>query len=160
MMLHSHHNCVCEDEKCYCQLKIPVINHVKEYLLAAFGFINFDLQLFSLTNFLNLYPRLLLVCHKHTSKLLFFFDFIEVIYDNSNKQIDYELTANDHECANVYDGPYSGIFFWLHFNAHAINTVPHDISPSLCCHHLEQSKESYQDIVKVSINIVPFATRI
>jgi len=97
MMLHSHDHSVSEDEKRNCQLEVPVVDHIEEYLLAAFGLIYFDLELFTLSNLLNFDPRLLLLRNEHTSKLFFLFDFVKVIYYNPYEQIDYKLAPNDHE---------------------------------------------------------------
>lgn len=138
MVFHSHHHCVRENEESYGKLKIFVIDHAEEDLLAALWLIDLYFELLALAYFLNLDPGLLVVGNEHAPELLLLFDLIKVVYNDSYEQIDDELATDDHKRAYVEDSPDPGIFLWLHLWTYAVDAVPHHIGPSFCRHHLEE----------------------
>lgn len=112
-MFHGHNNCVHQDKKRNCILKVSMIDQVKEYLLAVLRLVYLDPQLFALSDLLNFNPAPLLLCHEHVSKLFLLLDGVKVINDYSHEKIDDELRANNHERYKEYNEGNICILFGL-----------------------------------------------
>jgi len=108
-----------------------------------------------LANFLNFNPTSLLLSYKHVSQLLLFFDQVEIIYNNSYKEIDDKLRANNHESQEEYYCGKVSVFLWLISDPIAVDSIVHDIDPSFSGHHLEQVEHSVDDVIKVGILVLP-----
>ena len=78
-----------------------MINKLKECIGTTFRLINLDSECLSLSDFLNVDPAPLLFGDKHVSELFSFFDGVEVVNDDTNEEINDELTSHDHECDEV-----------------------------------------------------------
>jgi len=102
--LHGHTDGVEHNEKCYCIFEVFIIYKSKELALDALGLADFDPQLLALANFLNFNPTSLLLCYKHVSQLLLFFDQVEIIYKNSYKEIDDKLVASEPGDSSMRSG--------------------------------------------------------
>ena len=69
---------------------------IEKYLRAFWTSHLFD-QVISQANFLYFNPGSLFLSHKIIAHFILFLDFVEVINDYANKQVDDKLAANDHE---------------------------------------------------------------
>ena len=70
--------------------------------------------------------------------LVFLLDLVEVVYDDTDEQVDDKLRTDDHERYEVECRNRLIIFLWLFVYPDSINAVIHDIHPALRSHHLEQ----------------------
>ena len=68
-----------------------------KFLLTAFGLFHLHGESFALTNFLYFNPTPLAIGNEHVTKFFFFFDSVEIINYDTNKQINDKLTADNHE---------------------------------------------------------------
>jgi len=72
-------------------------NRVIELSSPANWWSNLLLKLLRQTKSMCINPASLFRCHKQTSKLFFLLDLIEVIHNNTDEQVENELTTKDHE---------------------------------------------------------------
>jgi hypothetical protein len=96
-MLAGHHACIGYNKNHDCPFKIAIFDKSEELGPPIGWFIYFGLKTFIEAYFLHFYPRFLLLCDEHVSKLLFFFNGIKVINNYSDEKIDYELGSNNHK---------------------------------------------------------------
>lgn len=116
---------------------------------------DFLLQLFLLAYLLVDEPLSLFIGHIGTSKLLLFFDLVEIVYNHSNKHVHDEQGACDHDY-NKVDGHIRIIVLeWLHINSSRVYCHEHKTCPTLCCAKDEQSTHCLSNVVKVRVIVVP-----
>ena len=128
-MLHGHYNRIKYDTESYGLLKYLGIDNVIEESLARMrGLLVLNPQLFILANLLYFNPWPLLISYKHITKLLFFFDGLEVINNHAYEEVVDELTSNDHKSNEINYG-WDGTLVnnWLHVSPNIINTIVHYI---------------------------------
>lgn len=114
-----------------------VLSEFCECYLVAFGSPHLLDQILRETNFLYLNPGALFLSDETVSHLVFFFDFVKVVNDDTDEQVNDELTANDHKGdeVNSHDGLL--VCLRLHTDANCIDSIVHDCHPALRGHHLE-----------------------
>lgn len=135
-----------------------MINHFEKIEPEADWLINFHFKFLSLANFLYLNPHALFLSYKHIVQFFLFFNSVEIIDNDSDEQIYYELTANNHEYYEVNDVAQTGVFSWLVSNASIIDSRVHHLSPAFSCHHFEESKHRINWVVKILVFIDPTTT--
>ena len=79
----------------------------------------------SLANFLSVNPLSLALSNEPWAKFILFFDFIKVINNNTNEQIDNKKWADNHETNEVRDHNDIVVRLWLHVDASSIDTQEH-----------------------------------
>jgi hypothetical protein len=137
-MFDSHDDSVGNNESCYGKFKVCMINKSKEITIYAGWFQLFSSKLFTLSYPLDFNITSLVFCNKHVSEIFSLFNRIEIVNNNSNKQINNELTTNYHKCHKIKDDVHLIILFGLHILSNSIYSIVHNIYPAFSSCHLKQ----------------------
>ena len=110
-------------------------------------------------DFSDLEPFLLGIGDKDAfaAHFLSFLDLGEVVNDNSHKEIDDELAADDHVSDKVNDHYGLVVLLWLLVDSGRVDSVIHYSHPALGGHHLEQHGERVDHVVEIHLSILPLA---
>jgi len=90
-VLKGHEDCVQNNEKGNGVFKVLMLYQPIEVDLQSLRINNFLSKLLSLSNLLDLNPFPLIFSHKEISKFFLFFNGIEIINNNSYKQVNHKL---------------------------------------------------------------------
>ena len=109
------------------------------------------------SNFLYSDPSSLLLSHEVISHFIFLLDFVEIVNNDANKEIDNELTTDNHECYKVEAHNKIVVLLGLHVKASGIYSIVHDTLPALSSHHLKKCHHSVEHVIKIRVLVHPGA---
>ena len=100
------------------------------------------------------------MCHKVVAHFILLLNLVEVVNDDTDEEVDDELTSNDHESHKVQTRKVIIVFLRLHVYAGSVHAIVHHALPSFCRHHLEQAHHGIEHVVKIDVLILPGTTSI
>jgi hypothetical protein len=109
---------------------------------------------------LYLDPPPLVVSDVDASNLFAVFDLVKVVDDDSDKQVQKEDGANDHEEAEENRLVKGVGVFGLHVHAEVVNGSIHGVHRTLRGHHFELREKAVHSVVEVLSGVDPRATQV
>ena len=91
---------------------------------------------------------------------LLLLDFVEVVDDDADEEVEDELRADDHVADEEERGVDLVVLLGLLVHTHRVHARPHHRQPALSRHHLEQSHHGRQDVVKVRSCVFPASAQV
>lgn len=107
-------------------------------------------------------PGLLLLSYIAAAHFGLLFELVEVVHDDTDEQVEDELTTDNHEEDEKDDKASVFAGHWRLFDpingSNTVDTVVHNVNPAFSSHHLNQSHDSHANIVKVFGHFDPFSS--
>ena len=126
--------------------------------LVALGLCHLFDKVLREAHFLDLDPGALLLSDEIVAHLVSLLYLIEVVDDDTDEEVDNELTADDHKGDEVGCHDWLVVELGLHVDSSCVHTIVHHTHPAFRSHHLEQSHHRIHHVVKVYVLILPGTT--